>query len=103
MLKKLLKQAENEKLEYKASFGKEAMETLAAFANSKGGTLLVGVNGGVNDLLEYIQSNPGKKTADLKVVFNLPQRTLERWLKQLKGENKIEFRGPPKTGGYFTK
>lgn len=42
-----------------------------------------GVNGGVNELLEYIQSNPGKKTADLKTVFNLPQRTLERWLKQL--------------------
>ena len=61
------------------------------------------VNGGVNDLLEYIRSNPGKKTADLKTVFNLPQRTLERWLKQLKGESKIEFRGPPKTGGYFTK
>jgi|APSaa5957512622_1039677.scaffolds.fasta_scaffold109864_1 ATP-dependent DNA helicase RecG len=62
-----------------------------------------GVNGGVNDLLEYIQSNPGKKSADLKAVFNPSQRTLERWLKQLKGENKIEFRGPPKTGGYFAK
>ena len=62
-----------------------------------------GVNGGVNYLHEYIRSNPGKKTADLKTVFKLPQRTLERWLKQLKGESKIEFRGPPKTGGYFTK
>jgi ATP-dependent DNA helicase RecG len=28
---------------------------------------------------------------------------LERWLKQLREEGKIEFRGAPKTGGYFLK
>ncbi len=38
---------------------------------------------------------------DFKAVFDAPQRTIERWLKQLKDENKIEFRGAPKTGGYF--
>ena len=39
MLKKLLQQDESETLEYKTSFGREAIEVLTAFANSKGGTL----------------------------------------------------------------
>jgi len=30
-------------------------------------------------------------------------KNIERWLKRLKDEKKIEFRGAPKTGGYFAK
>jgi ATP-dependent DNA helicase RecG len=30
-------------------------------------------------------------------------KNIERWIKQLKQENKIEFRGAPKTGGYYIK
>ena len=60
-----------------------------------------GVNGGVNDLLTYIQSNPGQKTDEIKQALQIPQRTLERYLKKLRDTNRIEFRGPAKTGGYF--
>ncbi len=28
-------------------------------------------------------------------------KNIERWLKQLRDMGKIEFRGAPKTGGYF--
>jgi len=35
---------ESETVEFKQSFNKEAIQTLSAFANTKGGTLLVGVN-----------------------------------------------------------
>ncbi len=28
-------------------------------------------------------------------------KNIERWIKQLKNEGKIEFRGSPKTGGYY--
>jgi len=28
-------------------------------------------------------------------------KNVERWLKQLKGNRCIEFRGAPKTGGYY--
>ena len=31
------------------------------------------------------------------------QRTVERWIKQLKDEGKIECRGSKKTGGYYVK
>jgi len=34
---------ESDVLEFKASFGKEVIETLCAFANHKGGTVLIGV------------------------------------------------------------
>jgi len=61
-----------------------------------------GANGGANDLLAHIQSNPGQKTDEIKQALQIPQRTLERYLKKLRDTNKIEFRGPAKTGGYFS-
>ena len=39
----LLQQGESQTTEFKTSFGRESVETLAAFANTDGGTLLVGV------------------------------------------------------------
>jgi len=56
------------------------------------------LDGGVSTLLGFIKENPGKKTAEIRNALNLPQRTLERLLKQLRDEDKIEFRGAPKTG-----
>ena len=61
----------------------------------------VGVNVGVNDLLVYIQANPGKRSGEIAITFKLTRRTIERWLKQLKENGLIEFRGAAKTGGYF--
>ena len=34
-------------------------------------------------------------------VYLVTNRTVERWIKQLREENKIEFRGAAKTGGYY--
>lgn len=33
--------------------------------------------------------------------FDVTNRTVERWLKQLRDENKIECRGAAKAGGYW--
>ena len=60
-----------------------------------------GVSGGVNEILDYIRIKPGVKTTEIAAALAIPQRTLERWLKQLKSENKIVFRGAHKSGGYF--
>ena len=62
-----------------------------------------GVNGGVNELLTFITNNPGLNTRQLVTQLNSPQRTLERWLKQLKEDQQIEYRGSSKTGGYYAK
>jgi ATP-dependent DNA helicase RecG len=32
-----------------------------------------------------------------------PAKTIERWIKQLRDEGEIEYRGSKKTGGYFVK
>lgn len=40
---RLIKQNESETLEFKRSFGRESIESLVAFANTGGGTLLIGV------------------------------------------------------------
>jgi len=58
-------------------------------------------SGGVSDLLDFIKVNPGKKSKEIKTALNLPQRTLERWLKELRDQNKIKFQGATKTGGYY--
>ena len=60
-----------------------------------------GVNGGVKDILVLIENNPGINVSSIKSLLNIPQRTIERWIQQLKNENKIEFKGAPKTGGYW--
>ncbi len=62
-----------------------------------------GVNGGVNQLLSYLQAHPGKRASELVEPLGTSLRTIERWLKQLKDNDQIEFRGAPKTGGYYPK
>lgn len=44
LLIRQLIQRENEELEFKTSFGRETIETPVAFANAKGGSVLVGVS-----------------------------------------------------------
>ncbi len=72
---------------------------MATFAQREG--LNVGVNVGVNELLAYVESHPGQRAGEMAVAFKLTQRTIERRLKQLKEKGLIEFRGAPKTGGYY--
>jgi ATP-dependent DNA helicase RecG len=50
-----------------------------------------------------VAESPGLNTAALVARSDKPQRTIERWLKQLKDQGHIEFRGAPKTGGYHPK
>lgn len=43
-LEQLIASGESGSVEFKESFGKEAIETIAAFANGNGGVLCVGVS-----------------------------------------------------------
>lgn len=60
-----------------------------------------GVNGGVNDVYQFIMQNSNTKAKQISQSLGIPLRTLQRYLNVLKSDGKIEFRGPPKTGGYF--
>ena len=61
-----------------------------------------GINGGINQLFYYIRNNPGKRTVDLAKSLNISLRTTERWIRKLREECKIKFKGSKKTGGYFS-
>ncbi len=60
-----------------------------------------GVNEGVNSLLAIIKQNPGLRVPSLAQRASTSTKNIERWIKQLREVNDIEFRGASKTGGYF--
>ncbi|MCG2700707.1 putative DNA binding domain-containing protein [Candidatus Parcubacteria bacterium] len=62
-----------------------------------------GVSEGVNILFEFIKNNPAKRIPYFEEQLKIPMKTLERWLKKLKDDDSVEFRGSSKTGGYFIK
>jgi len=57
---------------------------------------------GVSELYNLIRQNPGTRTPFFVEKMNTPVKTIERWLKELKNNKKIEFKGAPKSGGYYT-
>lgn len=61
------------------------------------------VNEGVSSLLAYILKNPGKRIPHFEKALKVPAKTIERWIKKLKNEGKIEFKGSSKKGGYYSK
>ncbi len=54
-----------------------------------------------DELIELIKKMPGLNAPALAATLNKSLRTTQRYLKQLTSNHKIEFRGAPKTGGYF--
>ncbi len=62
-----------------------------------------GVNEGVKSLYLLIKNNPYKKTPFFAKELETSVKNIERWIKLLKDEQKIEFKGAPKTGGYILK
>lgn len=62
-----------------------------------------GASGGVSLLLELIQRSPGLRTPQISKAVGVPVKTLERWIKKLKEDGFIEFKGSTKSGGYRVK
>jgi len=62
-----------------------------------------GVNVGANHFLAYIQMHPGQRASKMAAAYKLTQHTIERWLKQLKEQDLIEFKGATKIVGYYSK
>ncbi len=61
------------------------------------------VVGVVNQVLAHIVANQGIRANAIADALNIPLRSVQRYLTQLKSENKIEFRGAPRNGGYYLK
>ena len=54
-------------------------------------------------MLSLVEKNPGLRSKDLAALAGKSIPTISRFLKGLKDNGKIEFRGAPKNGGYFVK
>ena len=61
------------------------------------------VNSDIDSLYIFIKDNPNKNANTISKALKIPLRTIQRKLKKLKDDNKIEFVGSPKTGGYYAK
>ncbi len=66
-------------------------------------TTIEKINEGIKNLYDFIKSTPNKRVSQISKELNIPQKTLERWIKQLKDEDKVEYKGSKRTGGYFAK
>lgn len=126
----LMALGEGARVEFKTSFQKEVIETLVAFVKrvieaflayglpepvfeaTQGGMAVTvfkaepegvseGVNEGVSELLQLIKLEPGLRAPELSRKLETSLKNVERWLKQLRAAKKIEFRGAPKSGGYY--
>jgi len=59
------------------------------------------ISEGIKSLLTYIENNPGERINVIALEINRPAKTIERWIRKLRDDGKIEFRGSKKTGGYY--
>lgn len=57
----------------------------------------------VKQIFEGIKHNPGIRKPKLLTIVKTSRATAERAIAYLQGLQKIEFRGAPKTGGYYCK
>ncbi len=90
---------------YLAKMGYKEQKILKEAIPKKHGGINGGINGGIKEelqnLLLIIRNNQGLNANQIKDITNIPQRTLERWLNELKSLKLIEFKGSKKTGGYY--
>lgn len=80
---------------------REILLSLKAHQGTPVGAVSGAVNGAVTDVLAFLQAMPGSRANAIAAALNLPLRSVQRYLEQLKRENKIEFRGAPRNGGYY--
>ena len=66
-LQRFISQGESETIEFKTSFSKEVIETVVAFANTKGGSIFIGV--GDDGVILGVQ---------------ISQETIQNWINQIK-------------------
>ncbi|MDL2308080.1 putative DNA binding domain-containing protein [Bacteroidales bacterium OttesenSCG-928-B11] len=55
----------------------------------------------ITKILLVIYKESGVRTVDIEKLTNIPVKSLERYIKQLKDAEIIEFKGANRTGGYY--
>lgn len=52
-------------------------------------------------IVVFLHGNPGTMSYDIVAALGRPKPTVDRYIANLKDKNIIEFKGAPKSGGYF--
>ena len=60
-----------------------------------------GLNKGINKLLFHISTHPGERLTEISNQLKISKKTLERWIRELKEQNKVLFKGSKRNGGYY--
>lgn len=88
-------------------FHTEGMFTVVFKRKNKNGTVNDTVNGTVNaneqSVLSLIRKEEGLNATEISKRILKSVRTTKRYLKSLNNKKLIEFKGAPKTGGYYIK
>ena len=74
-------------------------QKISSFNTREGITEGITEGGGL--LLEEIRNMPGRRIPQLTERLKIPQKTIERWIAELKRQGLIEYRGSKRTGGYY--
>ena len=89
----------NECLDYglpKATFEYEWTAVVITFYKKQ---IVIEKTGGITEVENFIIKNENLSAIELSEKLEIPLRTTQRWIKELKDKNKIEYRGSKKTGG----
>ena len=54
-------------------------------------------------ILDAIEKNPGIKRDRLRAITGISLRTIDRIVKRLTNDEKIEYRGSKRTGGWYVR
>ena len=60
-----------------------------------------GISEGLKTALDFIGRTPGLRGPQISKALDIPAKTLERQIRKLREKGKFEFRGSPRTGGYW--
>ena len=78
-------------------------ELLRLLGRSLEETEVATLSEGADQILRLLQAHPGWRVPNLAETLQKSRPTIERHLRELRNAGRIEFRGAPKNGGYFTK
>ena len=78
-------------------------ELLRLLGRSLEETEVATLSEGADQILRLLQAHPGWRVPNLAETLQKSRPTIERHLRELRNTGRIEFRGAPKNGGYFTK
>lgn len=107
-IKSILSKGENEKIEFKESFCKKAIETIVAFSNTRGGLLLIGIKDdasvlgvelGEETLQNYV--NQVKNSTEPSLIIDIEQIIVENRVVLLININEFPIKPVNFKGKYY--